>query len=212
MSQTSGGDKLWRCRNPDCTPNSSIPFETGLTFKVCPFCGTKNPDEDLAPLQRAPLHQDPETATKVAQLVQETPPHQQTYSQEVSAGIAVSTCIGSSSVAASTDCVSTTSLDTLSSTSSGDQGTQDCKVSSLCLIFQFRTIMMFYFQIPIATLYRIVLVCYTVESGYLAHFIIWRTSSIRRMSYYNILVSTQLLHSLSGAHSLIKRKMSGAEY
>ena len=49
----------------------------------------------------------------------------------------------------------------------------------------------------------------TVESGYLAHFVIWRTSSIRRMSY-SCLNST--LHSLSGAHYLIKRKMSGAGY
>ena len=46
----------------------------------------------------------------------------------------------------------------------------------------------------------------TVESGYLAHFVIWRTSSIRRMSY------SCLNSTLSGAHNLIKRKMGGAGY
>ena len=40
----------------------------------------------------------------------------------------------------------------------------------------------------------------TVESGYLAHFVIWRTSSIRHMSY------SCLNLMLSGAHNLIKQK------
>ena len=44
---------------------------------------------------------------------------------------------------------------------------------------------------------------HTVESG------LSSTSSIRRMSY-SCLNST--LHSLSGAHNLIKRKMGGAGY
>ena len=42
----------------------------------------------------------------------------------------------------------------------------------------------------------------TVELGYLAHLVIWRTSSIRLMSY-SCLNST--LHSLSGTHNLIKQ-------
>ena len=49
----------------------------------------------------------------------------------------------------------------------------------------------------------------TIESGYLANFVIWDTSSIRRM-FFSCLNST--LHSLSGAHNLTKRKMGGAGY
>ena len=56
---------------------------------------------------------------------------------------------------------------------------------------------------------RAIIETFTVESGCLAHFGIWRTSSIRRMSY-SCLNST--LYLLSGAHNLIKRKMGGAGY
>ena len=49
----------------------------------------------------------------------------------------------------------------------------------------------------------------TVKSGYLAHFVVCRTSSIRCMSYFCL---NSTLHSLFGAHNLIKQKMGGAEY
>ena len=80
MSQESGGgggDKLWRCKNKDCTPLFPIPLESGLKIVACPFCGIPNPnltEEDSAPLHRLPLH--PESATTVTkQPVQETSSH-----------------------------------------------------------------------------------------------------------------------------------------
>ncbi len=40
MSQASGGEELWKCVNPDCTPDPpiSMPLSFGKRFKVCPFC------------------------------------------------------------------------------------------------------------------------------------------------------------------------------
>ena len=38
MSQASGGEELWQCVNPACTPDPPVPLSFGKRFKVCPFC------------------------------------------------------------------------------------------------------------------------------------------------------------------------------
>ena len=74
MSQTSSGEDLWQCSNPNCPSLAPIPRSTGATFKTCPFCSTLQPtnsDKDSS-LQQTPPHSTPHVSNEGVDLVQAT--------------------------------------------------------------------------------------------------------------------------------------------
>ncbi len=85
MSQTSGGDKWWRCTNPACSHPPTIPLSVGIAFKVCPFCTTAQPSQEATSqrsklrqevaesLQRPPLHLEADLVERASNLELSTP-------------------------------------------------------------------------------------------------------------------------------------------
>ena len=90
MSQTSGGDKWWRCTNPACSHPPTIPLSVGIAFKVCPFCTTAQPSQEARSklgqevaesLQRPPLHPEADLVELASNLELSTPNVSETQTQ-----------------------------------------------------------------------------------------------------------------------------------
>ncbi len=93
MSQTSGGDKWWRCTNSACNHPPTIPLSAGIAFKVCPFCTTTQPSQEATSqtnkpkqevaesLQRPPLHPEADLVERASNLEFSTPNVSETRTQ-----------------------------------------------------------------------------------------------------------------------------------
>ncbi len=93
MSQTSGGDKWWRCTNSACLSSSTFPLSVGIKFKVCPLCATAQPSQEATSqrskfgqevaesLQRPPLHPEADLAERASNLELSTPNISETRTQ-----------------------------------------------------------------------------------------------------------------------------------
>ncbi len=85
MSQTSGGDKWWRCTNSACLSSSTFLLSVGIKFKVCPLCATAQPSQEATSqrsklgqevaesLQRPPLHPEADLVERASNLELSTP-------------------------------------------------------------------------------------------------------------------------------------------
>ncbi|XP_064403130.1 E3 ubiquitin-protein ligase RNF213-like isoform X2 [Halichondria panicea] len=77
MSQTSGGDKWWRCTNSACNHPPDIPLSVGITFRSCPYCRlvqesmfqtNESRQEVTESLQRATLHLEADLVERASNL------------------------------------------------------------------------------------------------------------------------------------------------